>query len=177
MMEQLFKRYYRPLVVFANDYVHCLEEAEDIVQEQFAKLWNGGQLSRVEAPAMATFLFTVIRNACLNFIEKRRLPLTGLDPLHHQIAAQEAEAMDDEQAASVRAALSRLPERTRQVVERVVIHDESYQEAADTLGVSVNTVKTLLRLGMKELRERMDRRGPLSRIMCYVATRLRPPCF
>jgi RNA polymerase sigma-70 factor (ECF subfamily) len=152
-MEILFKRYYRPMVVFASNYLHSIAEAEDIVQEQFVKLWNGGQLARVVDGARGTFLFTVTRNACINFIEKKKLSLTGIDLPHHQIAEREADALDEEMIARARAALERLPGRTRQVVERVVILDDSYKEAADALGISVNTVKTLLRTGMKELRE------------------------
>lgn len=38
--EALFDRYYRPLVLFTNDIVNDLADAEDIVQEQFIKFWN-----------------------------------------------------------------------------------------------------------------------------------------
>ena len=55
----------------------------------------------------------------------------------------------------MREAVAGLPERTRLVVEGVALEEMSYKEVAERLGVSVNTVKTLLRLGMKELRERM----------------------
>ncbi|MDR1414807.1 MAG: sigma-70 family RNA polymerase sigma factor [Odoribacteraceae bacterium] len=148
----LFRRYYRPLVVFANTFVHRLEEAEDIVQEQFVKLWNGGNLGRVAEGALATYLFTVVKNACINFLEKRSLPLGTLDLPHYQIACREAETMDDEAAGVVARALEALPEKTRRVVERVVLMERSYKEAAGELRVSVNTIKTLLRLGLKELR-------------------------
>jgi RNA polymerase sigma-70 factor (ECF subfamily) len=152
-MENLFKRYYRPLVVFANTYVHCLEEAEDLVQEQLVKLWSRGEFERVPEGALSTFLFTVVKNACINFLEKKRLPLRCLDLPHYQIACKEAETLDAGVVELLAAALERLPERTRRVVESVVLEERSYKEAAAALSVSVNTVKTLLRLGMKELRE------------------------
>ncbi|MDR2130275.1 MAG: sigma-70 family RNA polymerase sigma factor [Odoribacteraceae bacterium] len=154
-MEFLFRRYYRPLVVFANNYVHRLDEAEDIVQEQFMKLWSGGRLERVAAGAESTFLFIVIKNACINFLEKKKVPLTGLDLPHYRIAEREAETLDEETAAAILDALHGLPERMQQVVERVVILEESYREAAEELGISVNTVKTLLRLGLRALREQL----------------------
>ncbi|MDR0765673.1 MAG: sigma-70 family RNA polymerase sigma factor [Odoribacteraceae bacterium] len=157
-VERLFKRYYRPLVLFANGYLHSLAEAEDLVSEQFTRLWDGGRLAGVTTAAESTYLFTVTRNACINFLEKKKLPVTAIDLPHHRIAAREADALDDDEAAVIRAALANLPERTRQVVESVVILDNSYKEAADSLGISVNTVKTLLRLGMKELREGLGRR-------------------
>lgn len=39
-MNALFDRYYKPLVVFADDLLHDLPEAEDTVLEQFVKLWE-----------------------------------------------------------------------------------------------------------------------------------------
>ena len=36
-MDALFERYYRPLVVFAESYLHDLQSAEDLVQEQMVK--------------------------------------------------------------------------------------------------------------------------------------------
>jgi RNA polymerase sigma-70 factor (ECF subfamily) len=156
-LDALFERYYRPLVVFANNYVHHLDEAEDIVQEQFIKLWSGGQFARVVPGAVSTYLFTVVKNACINFLEKRKLPLTGLDLPHYRIAAREAETLDEEAVNVINAALGALPEKTRCVVERVVIAERSYKEAADELGVSVNTVKTLLRLGLNELRDTLKK--------------------
>ena len=39
-MDALFERYYRPLVVFAESYLHDLQSTEDLVQEQMVKLWS-----------------------------------------------------------------------------------------------------------------------------------------
>lgn len=154
-MTALFERYYRPLVVFADTFLHDWEEAEDLVQEQLVKLWEGKVFGRIVAGALGTFLFTAVRNGCVNWLEKKCLPLTSLDLPHYQIAQAEAERMDEEAARLVREAVAGLPERTRLVVEGVALEEMSYKEVAERLGVSVNTVKTLLRLGMKELRERM----------------------
>lgn len=152
-MEALFERYYRPLVVFAGAYLHDLQEAEDLVQEQLVKLWGKRTFEKMTPGALATFLFTVVKNACINWIEKKKLTLVSLDMPHYQIAWEEAERMDDRVVRLVNGAMERLPERTRQVVVAVMLEGKMYKEAAGELGVSVNTVKTLLKQGMKELRE------------------------
>ena len=100
-MDALFERYYRPLVVFAESYLHDLQSAEDLVQEQMVKLWS-----------KQTFAVELIRGA-----------------------------------------LEKLPDKTRLVVTVVMLQEKMYKEAAEELGVSVNTVKTLLKQGMRELRE------------------------
>lgn len=152
-MESLFERYYRPLVVFADSYLHDLHEAEDLVQDQMVKLWTKRAFENVAAEALSTFLFTVIKNACINWAEKKKLPLMSLEMPHFQIAWEEAEQMDDSAVRLIREAMQKLPEKTRRVVECVMLQEKMYKEAADELGVSINTVKTLLKQGMKELRE------------------------
>ena len=139
-MDALFERYYRPLVVFAESYLHDLQSAEDLVQEQMVKLWSKQT-------------FTVVKNACINWLEKKRLPVKSLDLLHYQIALEEAERLDDSAVELIRGALEKLPDKTRLVVTVVMLQEKMYKEAAEELGVSVNTVKTLLKQGMRELRE------------------------
>lgn len=153
-MEALFERYYKPLVVFAEAYTHDLSTAEDLVQDQMVKLWMKRAFEPVVAKALSTFLFAVVKNACINWMEKKKLPVTSLDLPHFQIALDEAEQMDESVVQLITAAMYSLPEKTRRVMECVVLHEKMYKEAAEELGVSVNTVKTLLRQGMKELRER-----------------------
>lgn len=61
--------------------------------------------------------------------------------------------MDDSAVELIRGALEKLPDKTRLVVTVVMLQEKMYKEAAEELGVSVNTVKTLLKQGMRELRE------------------------
>ena len=65
----------------------------------------------------------------------------------------EAERLDDSAVELIRGALEKLPDKTRLVVTVVMLQEKMYKEAAEELGVSVNTVKTLLKQGMRELRE------------------------
>lgn len=151
-MEHLFRRYYKPLVVFAEAYLHNVQEAEDLVQEQLVKLWKKQAYGSIAVGALSTYLFTVVKNACINWMEKKKLSLTSLDMPHFQIAFEEAEQMDDATVRLIHEAMEKLPGKTRQVVEQVMLHEKTYKDAAEQLGVSVNTVKTLLRQGMKDLR-------------------------
>lgn len=154
-MDSLFDRYYKPLVVFAYAYLNDWAETEDLVQEQLVKLWSRQAFDQVTAEALGSFLFTVVKNACINRLEKKPLPLTSLELPHFKIAQEEAERMDDAVARIVAEALQKLPEKTRRVVECVMLEDKMYKEAAEELGVSVNTIKTLLKQGMKILNEEL----------------------
>ncbi len=171
-IEALFIRYYKPLVVFAGSYLHNLAEAEDLVQEQIVKLWTKQAFAPVRAEAFSTFLFTVIKNACLNWLEKRKLSLTSLEFPHFQIAQEEANQMEDEKVKLIAATLEQLPFKTRMVVDLILLQDKTYKQAAEELNVSVNTVKTLLKQGIKGLRRQLkDQHDRL--ILLYIYHQIR----
>lgn len=155
-MNALFDRYYKPLVVFADDLLHDLPEAEDTVLEQFVKLWEKELYEHIHPNALSTFLFTIVKNACMNQITKKGLPTEQLDLPHYAIAQEESYLLDETVIETVLAAVRKLPEKTQQVVQSVMCQGLSYQETADELEVSINTVKTLLKAGMRELRSELE---------------------
>ena len=155
-MNALFDRYYKPLVVFADDLLHDLPEAEDTVLEQFVKLWEKELYEHIHPNALSTFLFTIVKNACMDQITKKGLPTEQLDLPHYAIAQEESYLLDETIIETILAAVRKLPEKTQQVVQSVMCQGLSYQETADELEVSINTVKTLLKAGMRELRSELE---------------------
>ena len=67
----------------------------------------------------------------------------------------------------VNAVIARMPEQTGRVLNCVLMLDMKYQDTADELQVSLNTVKTLMRNGMRVLREEL--RGEQELIMLFIA--------
>ena len=155
-MNALFDRYYKPLVVFADDLLHDLPEAEDTVLEQFVKLWEKELYEHIHPNALSTFLFTIVKNACMNQIAKKGLPTEQLDLPHYAIAQEESYLLDETVIETILAAVRKLPEKTQQVVQSVMCQGHSSHETADELEVSINTVKTLLKVGMRELRSELE---------------------
>ena len=154
-MNLLFERYYTPLVLFANTLLHDLPEAEDIVLEQFVKIWEKELYKHIHPHALSTFLFTIVKNACINQIAKQGLSTEQLDLPHYSIAEEESNQLDETAIETVLTAVRKLPEKTQRVVQLVMCQGCTYQETANKLEVSINTVKTLLKAGMKELRSEL----------------------
>jgi len=68
-LSAIFARYYKRLVSYAKRYVLSSEEARDIVQDCFVKVWEQrGKYSDISTPAL---LFTMVRNACLDSLKHR----------------------------------------------------------------------------------------------------------
>lgn len=160
-MTALLDRYYRPLVLFANQYLRDIPWAEDIVQEQFVKFWEHKLFVGLQEKTLSSFLFTITKNACINAMERRGIETVGLEEGLHVPAEEEATELDEHTVLVVRQALKQLPERTREVVRCVICESCSYAEAAEKLNITINTVKTSLRKGMKELRGILGERNDL----------------
>jgi RNA polymerase sigma-70 factor (ECF subfamily) len=151
-LDLLFSRYYKPLVLFANAYLNNIHAAEDIVQEQFIKFWNDKLYDKLYTKSLSTYLFTLVKNASLNQIKKVDVLSESAGFSHLDIAEDDAKRIAEEGIQKVKDALNELPEKTRMVVECIMIQNMRYKEAAEELGVSVNTIKTLLKHGLSKLK-------------------------
>lgn len=161
-LDGLFVRYYKPLVLFANAYLNDIHLSEDVVQEQFIKFWNAELYNNLQtSKVLSSYLFTLVKNASLNQINKVDVLYNTAEFSHFDIAEEEARRLADEGIQRVHKALNELPEKTRIVVECIMLKNMRYKEAAEELDVSVNTIKTLLRSGLAKLKERLKDRKDL----------------
>jgi RNA polymerase sigma-70 factor (ECF subfamily) len=154
-MDLLFSRYYKPLVLFANAFLDNIHSAEDVVQDQFIKFWNNSLYETLNTKSLSSYLFTLVKNAALNQIKKIDVLSQTAGFSHFDIAEDDAKRIAEEGIERVQLALSELPEKTRLVVECVMIQKMKYKEAAEELDVSINTIKTLLKYGLLKLKENL----------------------
>lgn len=146
--EAIYMRAFAPSMRLAVSMLHDADEARDVVQEAFLRLWE----SEAEIANPEGMVVRAVRNACLNRIEhaevrerfRKRYPL-------------ESSALQDDgddACAEVRAAMGRLlSERERQVVERVYADGMTYKEAAQSLDVSVSLINKCVVSALKTLRK------------------------
>lgn len=151
----LFDRYYRPLVLYANEYVHSQETSEDIVQEFFIRLWEDCHLEKISFQTLSAYLYTSIRNACYTYVHSKSERIQKIQLEEIDIAANVSEEMNDYIVERINQVISHLPPQTASIVDCILIQEMKYQEAADKLQISVNTVKSLLKKGMKTIREEL----------------------
>lgn len=148
----LFDRYYRPLVLFANEYTGNMEDARDVVQSLFLRLWEDDYLIRLTTDGLGSYLFSAVRNACKSRLSKRDVLANPAILQDNDIAADWITDIDEELIESALRAVDQLPLRTREAVELVILKGRKYKDAASLMGISVNTVKYLLKEGLKRIR-------------------------
>lgn len=124
------------------------EEAEDMAQEAFLKVYRGLPSFRGEA-AFTTWMLRVALNTFHRHL--RRLPRTQPlpeDPPHPASAVAErlpdSDLLGSERAERVRRLVARLPGPFRDAVTLFYLQERSVEEAAAALGVSIGTLKSRL---------------------------------
>jgi RNA polymerase sigma-70 factor, ECF subfamily len=120
-------------------------EHEDCAQEVFVRIWRKAELydpARGSAPA---WLLTLTRRTALNFRQRREVPLPD------EVVDDAAVEAPDVDRFWVEAALERLPERERRVIELAYFHDQTQRAIAAELRVPLGSVKSWTRRGLHRL--------------------------
>ena len=159
--EQIYRDYSKPMFLYALSFLTSEEEAEDVIQEVFVNFWKDETYRKVKGEVTKTYLFRSVKNNCLNRLKKKDVLRDRLDLLYGDVVEEEMMAWNDELIQEVETEITNMPEQTREIIRSVFFQDLKYQEVADQLGISINTVKTLLKNGMKPLRAHFAGRGDL----------------
>jgi RNA polymerase sigma-70 factor (ECF subfamily) len=153
--EALYRAYWEPLYAFAFRYLRSKEDAEEIVQEVFFRIWRG-HVHWVPAGAVRNYLYLAVRNTARDRLERAAVARrwrAGQREMAVEIDLEEADL-----AAAVERALAELPSKRATICKLRLINELSYAEIAKRLEISEKTVETQLARGLKFLRERMTRK-------------------
>jgi len=155
-MEEILKRFERPLLQYATRILGDSDRARDVVQETFVKLQQENRTELDHAPAK--WLFTVCRNGALNICRKEKR-MTYLD--HDLLEGRENEQPGPVENLEAKEAsgfllqiLDTLPPRQQEVLQLKFQNDLSYQQISEITEMSVSNVGVLIHNALKTLRQR-----------------------
>jgi RNA polymerase sigma-70 factor, ECF subfamily len=131
-------------------------DAQDVVQEAFARAWKGFPKFRGENPR--AWLLTIVRNTAYTWIKKHASDEERLVPFDEKsfsvaIETAPSELGLDKRNQQLRQALNRLPAEFREVLVLFEIEGWSYKAMATTLEVPLGTVMSRLSRARRRLRE------------------------
>jgi RNA polymerase sigma-70 factor (ECF subfamily) len=159
----LVGRYKDPLMNFVYRFLGDYDEADDVVQETFVRLWRSKHTYRPVAK-FSTWLYTIAANlARTQLSRRRRHAFFSLSRPRGEEGAP-AEIPDTRYAADAAAessltsgliedALKKLPPKYREVVILCDIQELSYEEICRVTGANIGTVKSRLSRGRTRLQE------------------------
>jgi len=157
-LEDLFDAHHRRALGYAYQMVHNRADAEDVVQEAFLSAWRARVVYDPERGSERTWLLTLVRNRAISLLRARGCrPITADEeydelPDAGDLAEEVAMRVD---GAVLRAAVARLPQAQRRVLELAYFGGLSHAEIAHQLNAPLGTVKGRVRLGIDRLRSTM----------------------
>jgi RNA polymerase sigma-70 factor (ECF subfamily) len=136
-------------------------DAEDAFQEVFTRLYVSLDTIR-DGRAVRGWIAQVARNVALDWLRRRGRETISSDPL--EARPVDARAFDEplrriDEALTVRAALERLPQHQREILDRFFARDESYQTIGDALGIPPGTIASRISRALAALRAEFERGG------------------
>ncbi|HEY8450423.1 MAG TPA: sigma-70 family RNA polymerase sigma factor [Bacillota bacterium] len=165
---ELVARYEKKVYNLGLRYTGDPQEAEDLAQETFVRVFRALHRFRGEA-RFSTWLYRVATNVCLDALRRRRLrpepvldrPLaTDEGELERELVSPEPEPATQleaaERSALIRREIAAVREPYRSVLILRDLQDLSYEEVAAILGVSIGTVKSRLHRARELLRQRFE---------------------
>lgn len=160
--EQLFRKHYGRLCLYAEHYVRERAAAEEIVEEFFVYWWDNHKSVQIESN-LTGYIYRSIYTRCLKYlrhekVKQKYLEERGyiysdrelLEPVSGEIP--EAFLVMKELEEKIDEALNDLPEQCRRVFEHSRFEGLSYQDIAGKMNISINSVKTHMTRALKRLR-------------------------
>lgn len=157
VVERLYHQEAASLVRLARLFTDDRTGAEDIVQEAFIRLYHA--TDRINDPhKSAAYLRSIVLNLARDHNRRGLLSLRHQDSMVDDRSPEEphSRVIRDESQAEVIAALNSLSSRQRDCLTLRFYYDLSEQEIAETLAISVNSVKTHCRRGLAALAPRLE---------------------
>jgi RNA polymerase sigma-70 factor, ECF subfamily len=140
------------------------QEAEDVVQEAFVKVWRSAGGYRVGRASVRTWILSIVRNRGIDHIRSRASRGRMQDEVEVLAPTSEpseafAEAWRNTQQEQVREALNTLPHEQLKILELSYFSGHTHAEIAEHLELPLGTVKGRMRLGLQKLRDYYQARG------------------
>ncbi|MEN8264811.1 MAG: sigma-70 family RNA polymerase sigma factor [Nitrospirota bacterium] len=155
----LVKRHSKRFYSFAYLIIFNKNDAEDIVQEAFLKLWNRPELwDPGRQVKFTTWFYRVIRNLCLDHNKKKKpLSLSEDMQLSNKQPGQEILLNQKQKQEQLDSLIQELPERQQLALNLCFYEELSNKEAAEIIGVNVKALQSLIMRAKTTLKEKVEK--------------------
>lgn len=154
----LFHMYERRIYAFSLKLLLSREDAEEVVQEVFFKIWKNKRFLK-EDLSFKAYLFTVAKNHIYNLMSKRvsetAYKLYSAKTVNRPTCNTEEELDFDELNTKIQGMIQEMPEKRQKVFVMSRFQGLSNREIADQLSISLSTVENHINCALKVLKQRL----------------------
>jgi len=155
----IYERYKGLLYLHAVKLLRNEDDAQDVVQELFAALWQRAPHLNVEVPLNA-YLYRAIRNKIFDIFSRQKTSDTYAAKFANVEArgiwVTDEKVRENELIKSIEEGISQLPEKMREVFRLSRFNHMSHKEIAAELNISDKTVKTQINKAIKILKMKIN---------------------
>lgn len=156
--ESLFRSSYVSLVRYAKTLIKDHDDAEEIVQDLFYRLWQDKEKIIIES-SLNGYLFRSVHNRCLHYIEHKKV----VEKHSEEMSFGETESPENpsdllhykELQARIAGILERLPEKCGKIFCMSRFEGLKYNEIAEKMRISIKTVESNMGRALKEFRKEL----------------------
>ena len=156
---EVFEHYFSALAAFGYKYVPDQFAVEDMVQEAFISFWEK-RADFDHINAIKSFLYTSVRNKCLNQIKHQAVLKKHEPALVYELESEQhftAHVIEEETFNQLHVEIKNLPESAQEIM-LLALNGLKNQEIADELNISINTVKTQKKIAYSKLKQKLEPR-------------------
>lgn len=149
----LYEHYGDTLYGVAHKVVRNEELAQDVVQESFVKIWKKSDTYDSSKAKLFTWLFRITRNTAIDKLRSvktktdKEIQIDVSDVYNLGVDSIKPEFMD------VRENLEKIEDKYQIVLDALFFQGMTQQEASDELDIPLGTIKSRLKIGLRELRK------------------------
>jgi len=141
---QIVSEYKEPLYWHVRSLVNSHDDADDLLQDIFIKIWNALPSFRGDAQ-LFTWVWRIATNEALGFLRKQKvraaLQFESLDAKAERIIDNDPWFNGDEAQRKLAKAIAKLPDKQRLVFNMRYYQDLTYEQIAEITGTSVGALK------------------------------------
>lgn len=167
VFKALFHQHYASLCSYMKTYTTDRDLAEELVQKSFFKLWQKRENLEIKS-SVKSYLFAMTRNNFLELQRKKKREEKLIAKLKYEAIQEEMEQDEELQAqkiAQLRQLIENLPPRCKEVLQ-LKQKGLKYQEIADTLGISVKSVESQMRIAFRKIKEGFEGHSVFLLLFC-----------
>lgn len=151
----LYDQYASALLGIAHRVLNNREAGEDVLQKSMLKVWNSIQTYDESKSSLFTWMSTIVRNAALDQLKLKSFQKTDQTDSIDSVVYQMGETTNVSSGMDAINLLNSLDPKNREVLDWIYLRGHTQSEVADALSIPLGTVKTRLRTGLNQLREKL----------------------
>ena len=161
----IFRTSKNGFIQFAYSYLGNMQDAEDVVMESYIQYWENKDKETFQATNIKGYIFTIIRNKCIDVLEERKHLLQKTEELYnHMIGEIElnistlkgcdpSELFTSEIEQIVHNTIEALPNRTREIFYERYLEQKPYNTTAENFGITIKGVEFHISKSLNILRK------------------------